>query len=146
MTQPIVVGTLETVSLAKLGVHDVLAKVDTGAFSGALHCTNIHIVRRGLTRKRILKFTPLNDPNLATETDDFVKKHVRSATGHRAKRYIIHTEMTVQGINYPIAIGLADRSDLKRSVLMGRRFLRENNMIVDVRINQELDDEMEQLK
>lgn len=144
--QSLTVGTLEYVSLAKLGVEDVLAKVDTGAFSGALHCTDIKVVRRGLTRKRILKFTPLGDPALATETDHFIKKHIRSATGHRAKRYIVHTEITVKGINYPIAIGLSDRSDMKRVVLIGRRFLRENAMIVDVRINQALDDEMEQIK
>ena len=147
MSNPtIALGILETVSLEKLGVIHALAKVDTGAFSGALHCTGIAVVRRGLTRKRVLKFTPLGDPALTTETDQFVQKHIRSATGHRVKRYIIQTEITVKGVQYPIAIGLSDRSDMKRVILIGRRFLRNNAMIVDVRINQELDDEMEQIK
>ena len=144
--QDLTVGTLEYVSLAKLGVTEVLAKVDTGAFSGALHCTDIKVIRRGIIRKRILKFVPLGDPALASETDQFIQRHIRSATGHRVKRYIIQTEITVKGVHYPIAIGLSDRSDLKRVVLIGRRFLRANDMIVDVRINQELDDEMEQTK
>ncbi len=147
MSNPtIALGILETVSLEKLGVIQALAKVDTGAFSGALHCTGIIVVRRGLTRKRILKFTPLGDPALTTETDQFIQKYIRSATGHRVKRYIIQTEITVKGVQYPIAIGLSDRSDMKRVILIGRRFLRNNAMIVDVRINQELDDEMEQIK
>lgn len=138
-----IVGAFELVTLPKLGVRGKQAKIDTGAYSGALHCTDIMIVRRGLIRKRILKFTPLGNPELAAETDTFVKTYVRSATGHRIKRYIIDTTIEIAGKTYPIRIGLADRSDLKRAVLIGRRFLRENNLLVDVRINQEFDDEGE---
>jgi len=137
------VGCIEAVSLPRLGVKDVLAKIDTGAYSGALHCTDIRIVRRGITRKRYLKFTPLGNPNLATETDTFLKTYIRSATGHRIRRLIIDTEIVIQGKHYPIRIGLSDRSDMKRAILVGRRFLRENNILVDVAINQELDDEGE---
>lgn len=138
-----VVGCFEYVSLPGLGVTHELAKIDTGAYSGALHCTDVRVVRRGVLRKRILKFTPLGDPQLATETDTFIKTYIRSATGHRTKRFIIDTTIEIQGKTYPIRIGLADRSDLKRNVLIGRRFLRENNMLVDVRIHQEYDDEGE---
>lgn len=139
----LVVGCFETVSLPLLGVQDELAKIDTGAFSGALHCTDVKIVRRGLIRKRILKFTPLGDPKLASETDTFIKTYIRSSTGHRIKRYLIDTTIELQGREFPIRIGLSDRSDLKRNVLIGRRFLRENNILVDVRINQDYDDEGE---
>ncbi len=138
-----VVGCLEPISIPELGIRDVMAKVDTGAYSGALHCTDIKVVRRGLLRKRYLKFTPLGDPALAGETDTFLKTYIRSATGHRIKRFIIDTEIVVQGKTYPIRIGLSDRSDMKRAVLLGRRFLRENDMLVDVRINQEQDEEGE---
>ncbi len=143
MTNSLTVGSFEIVDLPVLGVHSEIAKIDTGAYSGALHCTEIRVVRRGMLRKRILKFTPLGNPKLATETDTFIKTYVRSATGHRIKRYIIDTTITIQNKTYPIRIGLSDRSDLKRAVLIGRRFLRENNLLVDVRINQEHDDEGE---
>jgi len=139
-------GSFETVSLPQFGVKNVIAKVDTGAYSGALHCTDIHIVRKGLNRKRYLQFTPLGEPALASETDKFLKTYIRSATGHRIQRFIIDTSITIQGKSYPIRIGLSDRSDMKRAVLIGRRFLRENEMLVDVRINQELDDEGELTK
>jgi len=141
-----VVGCFELVSLPKLQISDELAKIDTGAFSGALHCTDLRIVRRGFNRKRYLKFTPLGKPELATETDAFQRTFIRSATGHRVKRYVIETEIAIQGRTYPIKIGLSDRSDMKRAVLIGRRFLRENDILVDVRINQELDDEGELTK
>lgn len=138
-----VVGAFEYVSLPGLSVGEELAKIDTGAFSGALHCTDIKVVRRGALRTRILKFTPLGKPELAAETDNFIKTYVRSATGHRMQRFLIDTKIKIQGEIYPIRIGLSDRSDLKRNVLIGRRFLRENNLLVDVRINQEHDDEGE---
>jgi hypothetical protein len=134
-----VLGCIEFVSLPKLGVLDEIAKIDTGAFSGAIHCTNIKVVRRGVMRKRVLKFTPLGDAKLATETTTFEKTNIRSATGHKQKRYIIQTTIDIAGAVYPITIGLADRSDLTRSILLGRRFIRENNMLVDVRINQDHD-------
>ena len=137
----IVLGCFEQVSISKLGMDNVIAKVDTGAYSGAIHCTDVRIVRRGLSRKRYLKFTPLGKQSLATETDTFVKTYVRSATGHRIKRYLVDTEIEIKGQLYPIRIGLSDRTDLKRPVLVGRRFLRENSMLVDVNMNQEYDDE-----
>ncbi|MBC7546653.1 ATP-dependent zinc protease [Candidatus Saccharibacteria bacterium] len=143
---PITVGTLELVSIPGLNIVSVLAKIDTGAYSGALHCSSITVVLRGVTRQPILKFIPLGDTSLSTETADFSRRYVRSATGHRVKRYIIQTEIVIKSKRYPIAIGLSDRSEMKRVVLIGRSFLRENNMLVDVRINQELDDERETFK
>lgn len=139
-------GCFEVVSLPEFGVQNVIAKVDTGAFSGALHCTDIRIVRKGLNRKRYLRFTPLGEPGTTIETDTFLKTYIRSATGHRIRRFIVDTEVIIQGKKYPIRIGLSDRSDMKRAVLIGRRFLRENDMLVDVHINQELDDEGELTK
>lgn len=142
-TDRITLGSFEQVSLPQLGLQDIIAKVDTGAFSGAIHCTDIKIVRRGVLRKRVLVFTPAGRPKLATETDTFIKKHVRSATGHRVQRYLIQTTITIKGTSYPVEIGLSDRSDMKYQVLLGRRFLREQNMLVDVRRNVQYDDEGE---
>lgn len=138
-----VIGCFETVTLPLLGVKNEIAKVDTGAYSGALHCTDIRVIRRGVLRNRVLKFVPLGNQRLATETTEFQKTYIRSATGHRVKRYIIETEIEINGTTYPIKIGLSDRSDMKRAVLIGRRFLRENGILVDVRIGRELDDEGE---
>lgn len=141
-----VLGCFENVSFPEFNVDNVIAKVDTGAFSGALHCANIRIIRKGAERVRVLQFTPHGKRNKVFETDSFISKYVRSATGHRTRRYIVDTTIEVRGSLYPIRIGLSDRSDLKRPALIGRRFLRENNMVVDVRINQEQDDEGEEMK
>lgn len=138
-----VLGIFEDISFPELGIVKVFAKVDTGAYSGALHCTDIKVFRRGKDKKRILKFVPLGNKKYATETDTFDETYVRSSSGHRIKRYVIATSVVVQGKTYSTRIGLSNRSDMKREALLGRRFLRENNLLVDVRINSEYDDEGE---
>ena len=139
----VTVGSFEVVSMPQFNLSDVVAKIDTGAYSGAVHCTDIKIIRRGLIRKRILQFTPAGNPELRTETDTFIKKYVRSSTGHRVARYLVPTEIAIAGKSYKIEIGLSDRSDMKKQILIGRRFLRENNMLVDVSLNTAYDDEGE---
>lgn len=136
-------GTIEQVSLPSQGVGEVLAKIDTGAYSGALHCTDIKVYRKVKSGKRILRYNALGKAELRQATDNFMETYIRSVTGHRVKRYVIDTTIVVKGKEYPIRIGLADRSKMKFPVLLGRRFLRENNMLVDVRINEEYDDEGE---
>jgi len=136
-----VLGSFELVSFPEFNIKDEVAKVDTGAYSGAIHCSDIHVVYRGVTRKKVLKFVPFGNKTLATETKSFRRKSVRSSSGHRHTRYLIKTTIEVQGKNYPIEIGLTDRSDMRRQVLIGRKFIRENNFLVDVRVNQEHDDE-----
>lgn len=141
-----IIGCIESVSFPDLGVIDVQAKVDTGAFSGAIHCTDIKVFRKVRSGRRILRFTPVGDHGNRTATEDFKETFIRSATGHRVRRFLITTKIVIHDVEYPILIGLSDRSDMKRPVLLGRRFLRENDLLVDVRINQELDDEGENTK
>lgn len=136
-------GTIEKVSLPSQGVGEVLAKIDTGAYSGALHCTDIKVFRKVKSGTRILRYSPLGKHEQRQATTNFMETYVRSATGHRVKRYVIDTTISIQGKDYPIRIGLADRSKMKFPVLLGRRFLRDNNVLVDVRINEEYDDEGE---
>ncbi len=142
-TKRMTAGSFEVISLPQLGIYNVVAKVDTGAYSGAMHCTDIKVVRRGPERIRVLKFIPAGLPELATETSDFLQTYVRSSTGHRVKRFLIRTAIVIQGKTFPIDIGLSDRSDMRTQVLLGRRFLREQHMLVDVSLNQEYDDEGE---
>lgn len=132
-----IIGCFASVVLPDFNATSVMAKVDTGAYSGAVHCTDIRVVKRG--KSRILSFYPYGDSSHLVETELFEETYVRSSTGHRVKRYLVETVIAVEGKEYPITIGLSDRTDLKFEVLLGRRFLREQNILVDTRINQHLD-------
>lgn len=135
------VGSFEQAAFPELGNFKVIAKVDTGAYSGAIGCSKIKIVRRD--GERVLRFTPGVKGKESFETKNFRTRLVRSSSGHNNRRHIIDTVIKIGGKNFPITIGLSKRGDMKYEVLLGRRFLREQNMLVDVRINQEYDTGME---
>lgn len=132
-------GIFEHVSIPELGIDNVLAKIDTGAYSGALHCSKIEEIVGKSGRKKALRFTPSDNHAHATELTKYNRAYVRSSTGHRVRRYLFDTDIIIKGKTYRIRIGLSNRSDMNCEILIGRRFLRENNILVDVRINQELD-------
>ena len=132
-------GIFEHVSIPELGIKNVLAKIDTGAYSGALHCTKIREFFRKSDGKKVLRFTPSENHTNTMELTDYYTVHVRSSSGYRAKRYQFDTDIVINGNVYHTRIGLTNRSDMNFEILIGRRFLRENNILVDVRINQDLD-------
>lgn len=140
----LVLGSLETVSIPALGVFKVLAKVDTGAFSGAIHCTDISVERHD--NKEVLSFTPLGNPEFTTSVTEFTEVIVRSASGHELVRYLIPVTVEVQGESYKTLIGLSDRTSMKRDILLGRRFLLEQDAVVDVSLSKAVDDEAERLE
>lgn len=135
-----VLGIIEQVSLPDLGVFDVQAKIDTGAYSGALHCESIEVAERE-DGKRVLRIQPIDTSKPIVEVESFRKLSARSASGHQEVRYVIDTPIIVRNKTYTITIGVTKRDMMNMKVLVGRRFLRRNHMIVDVLINQELDDD-----
>ena len=134
-----VLGGFELVSIPDLGLQNVVAKVDTGAHSGAIHCTDITILTDDLGET--LQFVPNALKGNVYQTRSFTRRIVTSATGHSVKRYLIDTKIVVQGVEYDVTIGISDRSDLTYPVLIGRRFLLEQNMLVDVAKNTQIDPE-----
>ena len=136
-------GGFERVNIPSLGLENVIAKVDTGAYSGALHCSKIREYKRKSDGKFVLLFTPSYNHSNRQKLTKYVKSYVRSSTGHRIRRYLFDTKIVIKDVEYPIRIGLSDRSDMNYEILVGRRFLRENDILVDVKINQELDTDLE---
>jgi hypothetical protein len=137
-----VLGYVEEVAIPSLGVGSVIAKVDTGAFSGALHCTNISLSRD----KKVLSFDPLGQADLRVHIKRFDIRTVRSASGHEEQRYLVPVTLKLAGKDYDTVIGLTDRSDMGYEMLLGRRFLREHGMVVDVALNEEYDEEWRRLQ
>ena len=133
-----VFGIVEHISIPQIGYTDVPAKIDTGAYSGALHCSHVEEAVRESDSKNVLRFSLPGNPEII-ELSHYVRTYIRSSTGHRIRRYLFDTDIVIKGIAYRIRIGLSDRSDMNYEVLIGRRFLSENNIMVDVRINQNLD-------
>lgn len=125
-----IIGSFETVIFPDFNGYEVMAKIDTGAYTGALHCTKIR--EEETEDGPILHFSPFDHPEVEISLSEFAVNHVKSSNGKAENRYFIDTNIVIQGKTYPIVLSLADRSEMKWSVLIGRKFLRANNFLVDV--------------
>lgn len=125
-----ILGVFETVNFPQFNIKNVKAKIDSGAFTGALHCTNVsqEITSEG----PVLHFSPFDYPNVRIVTKDFYLSYVKSSNGERENRYFIKTMITIQNETYEILLSLADRSNMKWPVIIGRRFISKHRFLLDV--------------
>ncbi len=124
-----IVGIFEKVDFPEIGVSTVRAKIDTGAYSGALHCVEVYLEET--PKGKVLCFVPVSSDNKLQKFSKYRTQHVKSSNGHITKRFVIDTTVIIQGQSYPIRITLAHRDNMKNLVLIGRRFLRLNKLMVD---------------
>jgi len=133
---PKTIGPLLVVDMPLFGIEGLEAKVDTGAFSGALHATKIREVVGDDGKKR-LRFSPLGSSDHTLEVEKYHRRRVKSSNGMSDRRYAIDTEVTILGQTYPITITLTNRSSMKYQMLIGRSFLQMHGFLVDVNRNNE---------
>lgn len=129
-----IIGRLEKVHLPEWGLEDIDAKVDTGAYSSSLHCHHIHLVDGSEGKK--VRFNLLDPDHPAYnerlfELDVHDRREVKSSNGIAEERVFVKTKIRIGNDVYDIELSLADRSEMKYPLLLGRKFLRER-FLVDV--------------
>lgn len=128
--EPKIIGAMVSAVFPEFSEQSVLAKIDTGAYTGALHYSKLK-EKPGKDGSRVLEFAPLGGTKTFT-IEEFAISYVKSSNGAREKRYFVDTQIEIEGKAYSIVLSLANRGDMKFPVLIGRRFLKQNNFIVDV--------------
>ncbi len=122
---------IEVVSFPQFAaIGEIEAKIDTGAYTGSLHCTEIHLSETKDGPE--LHFSPFDHPELEMTTRDFSTGFVKSSNGEEVERFFINTTIYIAGKTLPITLTLANRAEMRRAVLIGRRFLAEHGFFVDV--------------
>ena len=125
-----VVGWRELVHLPELGLRGIPAKIDTGARTSSLHGVVLDEFERD--GEKYVRFAV-----------DFEKPHVRqiceavhvdirgitSSNGETQYRYVIKTPLKIGDIRFRAEISLADRSDMKFPMLIGRSSLRRRFVV-----------------
>jgi hypothetical protein len=124
-----IVGAFEKVSFPDFGIFDVVAKIDTGALSGALHATGIKEVDLP-TGEKAVSFLPYGKKT-RVKVANFHRSTVKSSNGTIEERYVVPTTIIIRKVQYPIHISLTNRSQMMKGVLVGRRFLRAHGFLVD---------------
>ena len=127
-----IIGMTDIVDLPDLGLFDVRAKVDTGAFTSALHCKKVRLVRVGLrTKLSFWLIDKIGESARKFYSDEFSQRMIRNSFGVSEKRYVIKTRIVLFGRTIKAEFTLADRERLRNPVLLGRKLLR-NRFVVDV--------------
>ncbi len=126
----ITIGRLEHIALPGLGVPRVEAKIDTGAYRSALHYQKLKTRKRNGTRELVVTFQ-MGGVRKTKVFRAFKRVSVKSSNGESSRRYLISTQVKLNGHIVRTQATLFDRSDMKYQVLLGRKFLR-GRFLVDV--------------
>ncbi len=121
-----VIGRFELVDFPDLGIRGMNAKIDTGAYSTAVHCNKIDVTKVGGVM--VLDF---EIEGKAHRFDEFGTKEVKNSFGDVEKRFIIKTKVRIGRRTVLATISLSDRAGMRFPVLIGRKLLK-GRFVVDV--------------
>ncbi|HPQ07910.1 MAG TPA: RimK/LysX family protein [Bacteroidia bacterium] len=122
--EKILIGRCEYIDLPELGLYNVEAKIDTGAYTSALHCESIKVINGKLC---IQIFS--SDKEICFDT--FEKKSIKNTSGIAEERFVIKTTIILANRKIKISLSLTNRSEMKYPVLLGRKAIK-GKFIVDV--------------
>lgn len=121
------IGRREHVNFPLLNLFNIEAKIDTGAYTSAIHCKKINLKTEN--NKSILCFQSLDGVEHCF--DSYSQKKIKNSFGEIEERYIIKTLISIGGKKINTTISLSDRESMRYPVLIGRRLLK-GRFIVDV--------------
>jgi hypothetical protein len=128
-----IIGRSDKIDLPDFGISNISAKVDTGAYTSAIHSVNPKISG---TRKKILAFSIVDPGNSEVRgqryrTEDFTEKIIRNSFGQIEKRYVIKTNILIFNKVIETEFSLSNRSEMRHPILLGRKLLKKG-FVVDV--------------
>jgi len=125
-----ILGRSDRVDLPGLGLENIHAKIDTGAYTCSLHCSRTEVVNG------VLEFVLLDEehPEFTGRTYTFQKfdqREIKNSFGEAETRFVIKTKIRIFDHLVRAEFSLSNRGNLKFPVLLGRKILR-NRFLIDV--------------
>ncbi len=118
----LVIGRREWIALPDLGISPLNAKTDSGARSSCIHAENVELS----ADEKTVRFTTTNHyaETISCEAQVARLARVRSSSGIARKRIFIQTTAVLAGgFSLSILVSLANRSEMRCPMLLGRRAL-----------------------
>ncbi|MFV0573794.1 MAG: ATP-dependent zinc protease [Xanthomarina gelatinilytica] len=131
--EKLIIGRVDKIDFPKLNLYNIDAKIDTGAYTSAIHCSEIIVEGKKLK----CTFYSKGHPNFSGKQvvfDCFSKTDVKSSNGYKENRFKIKSEVVFFNKTYKINLTLSTRDDMKFPVLIGRQFL-SKKFLVDVNLH-----------
>ena len=129
---PIVIGWREWVSLPKLGLKAIKAKIDTGARTSSLHAYDVEEFKRG--GKPMVRFRvhpEQRDSRRVVQCEAPLVDHrkVRPSSGHAELRPVILTAVVLMDQTWELELTLTRRDEMGFRMLLGRQALRRRFVV-----------------
>lgn len=126
-----ILGRYDRVDLPELGLYNIHAKVDTGAFTCSLHCHKAEIINGKL------EFILLDEEHpeftgMKFSFKEFEKRDIKNSFGEVEKRFVIITTIKIFNEEITAEFSLSNRGSLKFPILIGRKILRDR-FLIDVK-------------
>jgi hypothetical protein len=124
------IGRREHVSFPLLGIFNIEAKIDTGAYTSSLHCEDISVITEN--DKSVLKFTIAKPGSNDTKTfyfNEFTQKKIKNSFGEMEERYIIRSIVIIGKKKIHSNLSLSNRDNMRYPVLIGRKLIKGKFLI-----------------
>jgi hypothetical protein len=123
-----ILGRSDRVDLPGLGLSNIHAKVDTGAYTCCLHCSRAEVIDGKL------EFVLLDEEHPEFTGMKFVfkkfdQREIKNSFGEAELRYVIKTSIRIFDHRIRAEFSLSNRGNLKFPVLLGRKILRKRFLI-----------------
>lgn len=127
----LILGRSEYVDFLDWGIRGLLAKVDTGAQTSALHVEDLIELPGSEVQFRVILSMHRNAPSMILRAPVIRWAKVRSSSGHFTRRCFVRTGIRIGPVTKDIEISLDSREKMQYRMLLGREAL-TRDFIVDV--------------
>jgi hypothetical protein len=125
-----ILGRSDRIDLPGLGLEDIHAKIDTGAYTSSLHCLKAEVIDEKL------EFILLDEEHpeftgIKYTFKKFEQREIKNSFGEAELRFVIKTKVKILNQTINAEFSLSNRGNLKFPVLLGRKILR-HRFTIDV--------------
>jgi len=126
-----ILGRYDRVDLPELGLSNIHAKIDTGAYTSSLHCHRAEVVDGKL------EFVLLDEEHpeftgMKFTFPQFEVRNIKNSFGEVERRFVIITTLKIFNEEITTEFSLSNRGSLKFPILIGRKILRDR-FLIDVK-------------
>jgi hypothetical protein len=126
-----ILGRYDRVDLPELGLKNIHAKIDTGAYTCSIHCHTAEIVN-GKLEVILMDEEHPEFTGMKFSFAHYEVRNIKNSFGEVERRYVIVTSIKIFDEEISAEFSLSNRGSLKFPILIGRKILRDR-FLIDVK-------------
>lgn len=122
----VLIGRIDKADFPDLGLRNIAIKIDTGAFTSAIHCSYARLHQNNGKKELRCVLLDEDHPQYTGEIlvfEKFRTRIIKNSFGQAQKRYVISSNIILFGTEMKLELSLSERGELKYPILLGRKLL-----------------------